>query len=93
MVGNTYMTGALLLHYDKKFIFHFKNETSAVIELKIWKVTESSKYPSGIKYSLFCMEKSSGSIIVGIDNHYPKSHHLHILIMVNNHIFSNQLKI
>jgi hypothetical protein len=37
----------------------------------------SSKYPDGIKYSLYCVEAESKEVIVGIDNHHPKGHHIH----------------
>ena len=49
-----------------------------MIELKVWELPVSEKYPNGIKYSLFCVNVEDSRVVVGFDNHHPKGHHLHI---------------
>jgi hypothetical protein len=50
-------------------------EEGAVVELKVWQVPKSDRYPDGVKYSFFAVH--SGKILVGYDNHAPKGHHRH----------------
>lgn len=71
------MVTATLIHADKIFIKHDTLDKEAIIELKVWELPISNKYPDGLKYSLFCVEVESKEIIVGIDNHHPKDHHIH----------------
>jgi hypothetical protein len=49
---------------------------SVIVETKIWKVEDRNRYPDGFKYSLFAVHH--GEVLVGYDNHHPKSHHRHI---------------
>jgi hypothetical protein len=49
----------------------------AVAELKVWQVPKSTHYPDGLKFSLFLVERESGEVLVGFDNHQPKGPHLH----------------
>ena len=48
-----------------------------VLEMKIYAVPRSRKYPLGVRYSLIFVDpKSSAKILM--DNHYPKGPHIHI---------------
>ena len=46
------------------------------MELKVWEVPRSEKYPAGRKFSLFLV--AQGEVLVGVDNHKPKGPHLHL---------------
>ena len=48
-----------------------------VIELSIYEVGISSKYPDGIKYGLICKDLKNGDYVL-LDNHHPKGPHMHI---------------
>jgi hypothetical protein len=71
------MATATLIHAAKILIKHDTLDREAILELKVWELPVSSKFPDGIKYSLFCVETESREVIVGIDNHHPKGHHIH----------------
>jgi len=47
-----------------------------VIELSIYEVGISSKYPDGIKYGLICKDLKTGDYVL-MDNHHPKGPHIH----------------
>lgn len=72
------MGQTVLTHHQKFYITHSKDENrEAVVELKIWRV-DDKRYPDQIKYSLFCVDLETKEVIIGIDNHHPKGHHLHV---------------
>jgi hypothetical protein len=48
-----------------------------VIELSIYEVGHSSKYPDGIKYGLICKDLKTGDFVL-LDNHHPKGPHVHV---------------
>lgn len=48
-----------------------------VIELSIYEVGVSQKYPDGIKYGLICKDLKTGNLVL-MDNHHPKGPHVHI---------------
>lgn len=48
-----------------------------VIELSIYEVGKSAKYPDGIKYGLICKDLKTGDYVL-LDNHHPKGPHMHI---------------
>lgn len=48
-----------------------------VVELSIYEVGKSSKYPDGIKYGLICKDLKTGNYVL-LDNHHPKGSHVHI---------------
>lgn len=50
----------------------------AIAELRTVEVPKSDDYPLGLKYSLFLVEKRSGRVLVGFDNHRPKGPHMHL---------------
>jgi hypothetical protein len=73
-----YMVQATIIYYSKIYVKHDHLDTEVVIELKVWELPVSEKYPNGIKYSLFCVNVEDSRVVVGFDNHHPKGHHLHI---------------
>ena len=48
-----------------------------VVELSIFDVGKSLKYPDGIKYGLMCKDLKTGDYVL-LDNHHPKGPHVHI---------------
>ena len=48
-----------------------------LVELSIYDVGKSSKYPDGIKYGLICKDLKTGKLVL-FDNHHPKGPHVHI---------------
>ena len=60
-----------------KPIFYRKNIESNgdIVEMKIWKVPQSKRAPSGLKYSLVYIRE--GKRIIGYDNAEGKGHHRH----------------
>jgi hypothetical protein len=69
---------ALLLYHSKLTLIHPVDNIVVVVELKVWKVENSPSYPKGIKYSLFCIDRTSGLIVIGFDNHKTKGPHKHV---------------
>jgi hypothetical protein len=48
-----------------------------VLEMKIYAVTKSRKYPLGVRYALILVDtKTAARVLMG--NHYPKGPHIHI---------------
>ena len=60
-----------------KPIFYRKNVESNgdIVEMKIWKIPDSRRTPSGLKYSLVYIRE--GKRIIGYDNAEGKGHHRH----------------
>lgn len=50
----------------------------AIAELKVWRVPVNKHFPEGIKYSLYLVDKATGVVLLGYDNHRPKGHHVHV---------------
>ncbi len=48
-----------------------------ILEMEIFKITKSAKYPEGIKYGLILTDPKTGRRVL-MDNHHPKKHHIHI---------------
>ncbi len=63
--------GKATLYLHEKF--YLDDET--VVEMKIWKIADTERFPEGFKYSLFATK--GAKIIIGYDNHHPKGHHYH----------------
>jgi hypothetical protein len=59
--------------------YYIKNKVHDryVVELSIYEVGKSSKYPDGIKYGLICKDLKTGDFVL-LDNHHPKGPHVHI---------------
>ncbi len=63
-----------------QFVYYFKdylNDKRYVLEQKIYKVENLEKFPDGIKYSLVLYDRKSNDKVL-MDNHHPKSHHVHV---------------
>ena len=65
------MKAELKLH-QKKFL-----EGSLIIEIKLWEVASTKKYPDGVKYSLIVVDLKANKRVL-MDNHAPKGHHYHL---------------
>lgn len=63
------MPSRLILH--RKFI----ERDGSIVEMKVWGLPRSEKYPEGYKYSLYWIK--AGQVLLGYDNHHPKGHHRH----------------
>ena len=68
---------AELIYQSKIHLLQTQTETVAIAELRVWKIPIDSEYPEGLKYSLYLVEKATGKVILGYDNHKPKGHHFH----------------
>lgn len=60
-----------------------------VLELSIFEVGKSSRYPDGIKYGLICKDLKTGQFVL-LDNHHPKGPHVHINDRELNYEFLNE---
>ncbi len=47
------------------------------MEMKLWEVQKTSKYPDGVRYSLVFINPTKNKKIL-MDNHTPKGHHYHL---------------
>jgi len=65
------MKASLVYWFKERIKEHF------IVELKIYQVGKSSKYPDGIKYSLICKDLKTERQVL-MDNHHPKGHHIHL---------------
>jgi hypothetical protein len=48
-----------------------------IVELSIYEVGVSAKYPDWIKYGLICKDLKTEHFVL-MDNHHPKGPHIHI---------------
>ena len=71
------MSSSLVFHH-KIHLIHSADDTVAIAELKVWRIPVSIDFPEGTKYSMFLVEKSTGLVLVGFDNHKPKGPHIHL---------------
>jgi hypothetical protein len=71
------MVPVTIIYYSKILVSHEYLDSEVVVELKVWEVPKTEKYPDGVKYSLYCVEMETKIVLVGIDNHHPKGHHIH----------------
>ena len=60
-----------------RFYSKSKIQNRYVVELSIYEVGKSAKYPDGIKYGLICKDLKSGDFVL-LDNHHPKGPHVHV---------------
>ena len=63
---------AILRFHEK-----FRVQDRYIVEMTIHEVNDSDRYPGGVKYGLICMDSKTGKSIL-MDNHHPKSDHIHI---------------
>ena len=47
------------------------------MEQKIYMVKDIKKFPDGVKYSLLLFDRNKRKKVL-MDNHHPKSHHIHL---------------
>ena len=62
----------LLLHDE------LRDDEGWRIIIKVWEVERNPMNPDGVDYSL-ALISPTGERVVGCDNHWPKSHHRHVL--------------
>ena len=62
-----------------------RNTDGDLIEMSVWRVPATKKYPDGIKYSLVAIR--DGKRIVGYDNAHWHGHHKHIGEMIYDYQF------
>ena len=48
-----------------------------ILEMKIYRVTVTTKYPMGVRYSLFFSNTQTKDRVL-MDNHFPKGPHIHL---------------
>lgn len=48
-----------------------------VLEMEIYQVTKSVRYPYGVKYGLILVDSKTGAQVL-MDNHHPKGPHVHL---------------
>ena len=65
------MPATLMLH-QKKIL-----SAALTLEIKLWEVTKTAKYPDGVKYSLIVINTKNKKMVL-MDNHSPKGHHYHL---------------
>jgi len=64
--------GATLLRQTK-----YIDADGDLVELVLWQVVRSAKYPDGLRYRLTFVPAGTGVPVVLYDNHHPKGHHRH----------------
>ena len=47
------------------------------LEMEIYRVAKSSRYPEGVKYGLILIDSKTGRRVL-LDNHHPKGPHIHL---------------
>jgi len=82
------MAKAQLIYYFKDYL----NDERYVLEQKIYKVENLDKFPDGIKYSLILFDRKSKNKVL-MDNHHPKSHHVHVGNKEFEYHFTNEPKL
>ena len=60
-----------------KFYHKAKIHNKFIIEMVLYEVPKTKKYPQGVKYRIICIEPKTGKKVL-MDNHYPKGPHIHI---------------
>jgi hypothetical protein len=61
---------ARLIFHEKRLVWSPSRDAAGVVELKVWDLPRSERYPGGRKFSLYLVFQ--GQVVVGIDNHQPK---------------------
>ena len=59
--------------------FHHKAKLHGkyVVEMVLFEIPKSNRYPLGMKYRLICVDEKSGDRAL-MDNHHPKGPHVHL---------------
>ena len=82
------MAKATLIYYFKDYLLGER----FVLEQKIYRVEGIKRYPDSIKYSLILVDQRSGQKVL-MDNHHPKSHHVHLDEKEFEYQFSTEKKL
>jgi len=69
-----------------RLVWHKKKiyEDESILEIKIWQIPKSEKFPFGYKYSFVYIQK--GVRVIGYDNAEGKGDHRHFYNGVTPHI-------
>jgi len=60
-----------------RFHENFRIQDRYVVEMTMHEVTDTKRFLAGVKYGLICLDTKTGKSIL-MDNHHPKSDHIHI---------------
>lgn len=71
------------LVYHKKEVY----EDESILEIKIWQIPESKKFPFGYKYSFVYIQ--NGVRVIGYDNAEGKGDHKHFSDSVTQYHFTS----
>lgn len=63
---------ATLVYWHKSRI-----QSHYILEMAIYQVGKSPKYPDGVKYGLILVDTKTGRKVL-MDNHHPKGPHIHV---------------
>lgn len=66
-----YMKATLKFHHKARL--HKKY----IVEMVLYEIPKTKKYPLGLKYRLICINEKTGNRVL-MDNHHPKGPHLHL---------------
>ncbi len=62
-----------ILRFHEKYRFNDRY----LIEVSLYEVSDSKRYPYGVKYGLICVDTKNGRRVL-MDNHHPKGDHVHL---------------
>lgn len=65
------------------------DEDGNIMELAIWQVPATERYPNGVRYRLAFILRGDRSPVVLYDNHHPKGHHRHVEGVEEPYRFTN----
>src|SRR5262245_12947088 len=63
-----------------RLVFHKKEvyADGSMTEIRIWQVTKSPAFPTGVKYAFYFIgPPPEHAVVLGYDNHHGKGHHRH----------------
>jgi hypothetical protein len=63
---------AVLVRYEKYII-----RRRYLVELTVHQVSDSDRYPDGLKWGLVCIDQRTNRQVL-MDNHHPKGPHVHV---------------
>ena len=80
------MKAILRYHLKLKLYGHY------TVEMSIYEVPVSEKYPDGVKYGLICINDQTRSRVL-LDNHHPKGPHIHLDEIEISYAFTSEEKL
>lgn len=63
------------------------DEQVNILQLVIWRISATSRSPSGVRYRLAFVRHGEAEPAVLYDNHEPKGHHRHVAGMEQPYLF------